>query len=369
MAEMEKEINRLRTTERSLRDVVCNKLLLEEQVHSLSTRLESLQPVQQELHDAKVKVAQLEADLEEWVSVGRSRGATEPRALAAALDAALQKELLSVTECTQAQSQLAQLTEEMATIKYERDKATTKLNDLQTVRKNQESLIHRFQKRLLLVTRERDSYRQQLDYYEKELTVTLCGEVGAGSASLLAARVEQLEKALQGYRDLLDKHDNENNSKALELLRVEVSKWRDEAESARRDVNKLRTQRDNLQAQIERLIGASTKVLHLADNPAEQAHKQVQMDLDAAQEEIKRLKAVLSEGGSRRHTTEEVATLRQQIDSSKLKLQRPVSPYHRPIFASIKYHIPTQETVLVMPFGIVLAYEHEALFGGQGDIN
>ena len=54
MAELEKEVTRLRATERSLRDAVSNKLLLEEQVHVLSTKVETLQPVQQELHEAKV---------------------------------------------------------------------------------------------------------------------------------------------------------------------------------------------------------------------------------------------------------------------------------------------------------------------------
>lgn len=54
MADLEKEVARLRATERSLRDVVCNKLLLEEQVHQLTLRVEALQPVQQELHEAKV---------------------------------------------------------------------------------------------------------------------------------------------------------------------------------------------------------------------------------------------------------------------------------------------------------------------------
>lgn len=49
--------------------------------------------------------------------------------------------------------------QEVATLKFERDKATGKLNDLLTVRKNTENLVHRLQKRLQLVTRERDSYR------------------------------------------------------------------------------------------------------------------------------------------------------------------------------------------------------------------
>lgn len=54
MAELEKEVTRLRANERSLRDAICNKLLLEEQVHQLSSRVEALQPVQLELHEAKV---------------------------------------------------------------------------------------------------------------------------------------------------------------------------------------------------------------------------------------------------------------------------------------------------------------------------
>lgn len=43
--------------------------------------------------------------------------------------------------------------------------------------------------------------------------MTLSGEAGAGNATLLAARVEQLEKALQGYRDLLNTHDSAAHAK------------------------------------------------------------------------------------------------------------------------------------------------------------
>ncbi|VVC94038.1 unnamed protein product [Leptidea sinapis] len=177
MAELEKEVTRLRATERSLRDTICNTLLLEEQVH--------------------VKLASLESSLEEWRSAAQSHGVENARALSAALDAALS----------------GQMSADAATLKFERDKVNAKLNDLLTVRKNQESLIHRLQKRLLLVTRERDSYRQQLDSFEKELTVTLSGETGAGGAALLQARVEQLERSLQGYRDLLATQDQESQAK------------------------------------------------------------------------------------------------------------------------------------------------------------
>ncbi|XP_014358928.2 mitotic spindle assembly checkpoint protein MAD1 isoform X2 [Papilio machaon] len=288
MADLEKEVVRLRAAERTLRDAVCNKLLLEEQVNVLTAKVEALQPVQQELHEAKVKVALLESSLEEWVSAAKAHGVETARALSAALESAFAGQLTAVVNCSEAKTQMAQLTEEVATLKFERDKATTKLNDIMSVRKSQESLIHRLQKRLLLVTRERDSYRQQLDCYEKELTVTLCGESGAGSAALLSARVEQLEKSLQGYRDLLATHDQEAHAKLVESLRAEASKYREEAELSRREAGKLRAQRDQLQAHLDRLVQTPqppTKILHLVDNPAAAAHKQIQLDMESAQEE------------------------------------------------------------------------------------
>ncbi|CAH2089463.1 unnamed protein product [Euphydryas editha] len=322
MAELEKEVVRLRATERNLRDAVCNKLLLEEQVHLLSTKVETLQPLQQELHEATVKIAALESSLEEWKTAAHNHGIETARALSSALDSAFSGQLNAVAGCTEAQSLLAQLKEEVATLKFERDKATTKLTDLQTVRKNQESLIHRLQKRLLLVTRERDSYRQQLDSYEKELTVSLSGDVagGAGGAALLAARVQQLEKSLQAHRDLLAAHDSEPRDRALEIARAEANKYRDEAETAKREAAKLRVQRDQLQAHLEK-IAAPTKVLHLADNPAAAAQKQMQVDLKSAQEEIKKLKAALREGGSRA-CPEEMQQLKTQLENSRIKLQR-----------------------------------------------
>ncbi|KOB65388.1 Mitotic spindle assembly checkpoint protein MAD1 [Operophtera brumata] len=67
---LEKEVARLRATERSLRDGISSKLLLEEQVHMLTSRVEALQPVQQELHEAKVPSMYMSpSDLSETASV------------------------------------------------------------------------------------------------------------------------------------------------------------------------------------------------------------------------------------------------------------------------------------------------------------
>lgn len=59
----------------------------------------------------QMKVSELERALEEWVAVGRSRGASSARTLSAALDADLHKEAAALSDCATAQTRLTQLTE------------------------------------------------------------------------------------------------------------------------------------------------------------------------------------------------------------------------------------------------------------------
>lgn len=92
--------------------------------------------------------------------------------------------------------------------KAELDKCNKLLTDLKTTNDQKQNLIHRMQKKLLLISRERDSYRLQLDSYEKELTI--ChnpSSSGSGSSPLLSqrGRIENLERVIDGYRDMVSK--------------------------------------------------------------------------------------------------------------------------------------------------------------------
>lgn len=53
-------------------------------------------------------------------------------------------------------------------------------------------LVNRLQKKMILVTRERNSYRQQLDLYEKEITVD--------GNNAMTERIPALERVIDGYR-------------------------------------------------------------------------------------------------------------------------------------------------------------------------
>lgn len=67
------------------------------------------------------------------------------------------------------------------------------------------------QKKLLLVSRERDSYRLQLDSYERDLTMTLTSANVAEVNSLKTQRerIATLEELVEGYRDMVTKLEND----------------------------------------------------------------------------------------------------------------------------------------------------------------
>lgn len=70
MSEIEKEITRLRQVNKSLHDAMGNKLLLEEQVHSLTTRLERYEKSSEDQIGLQTKINSLEKELDDWKQLG-----------------------------------------------------------------------------------------------------------------------------------------------------------------------------------------------------------------------------------------------------------------------------------------------------------
>lgn len=83
------------------------------------------------------------------------------------------------------------------------------MKDLQNLQQQHQALVHRLQKKLLLISRERDSYRQQLDTYEKDLTVSLAPGAHNTQANAYKERIESLEKNIEGYREMVNNLENE----------------------------------------------------------------------------------------------------------------------------------------------------------------
>lgn len=164
----------------------------------------------------KVQETQNAMYLNEWRAV--ARGVCEstksdsllPHLLRAAFERLQQQELSLTAEKVELESQLKGVVHEAKVAKSELEKSQKLIGELKFMGEQKQNLIHRMQKKLLLVSRERDSYRQQLDSYEKDLT--MCANTTTGSLNQVQSqkeRIDNLEKICEEYRDLINKYEND----------------------------------------------------------------------------------------------------------------------------------------------------------------
>lgn len=118
-------------------------------------------------------------------------------------------------------------------------KILTKNNeDLKTSHKRNQAVFKRIQKKLFLVARERDCYKELIDNYEKDLTskfpcflnkflinlvlFTVSGPIIASSPEAqLRLRLEMMEKSLNEYKELCSSLEKEFNGREI----TEISKF------------------------------------------------------------------------------------------------------------------------------------------------
>lgn len=102
MYDMEKEVDRLRQTNKNLHDSLGSKLLLEEQVHDLEARLERLQRLNVDQIGFKVQLEALEKELKDWKQLGVDYSvkgaANNPINLRTYIEKLLHRDLLLVSE-------------------------------------------------------------------------------------------------------------------------------------------------------------------------------------------------------------------------------------------------------------------------------
>lgn len=191
--ELEKELHAARETIGMMRESIKGKLLIEEQMSNIMQRLKHTEMVERQVADLEVKNNELLIKLGEYDAIGIGDGPSELKKeihrlqQAEALLTAEEGEMCSRIDALQRENQTLQRNyEETKTIANEMTASTEKLN----------KLVARLQKKVLLVSRERDSYRQQLDLYEKEMTT-------ADSNSISNDRIPALERTLESYRYII----------------------------------------------------------------------------------------------------------------------------------------------------------------------
>lgn len=136
MSDMEKEVERLRHTNKNLHDSLGNKLLLEEQVHDLEARLKRFEQSSVDQIGLKVQVEALEKELKDWKQLGvdysQKNAANNPINLRTYIEKLLHRDLLLVSEQSN-----------VSTEKYNIQNQLGELKDVSciTIKK---SILHRF---------------------------------------------------------------------------------------------------------------------------------------------------------------------------------------------------------------------------------
>lgn len=247
----------------------------------------------------------------------------------------------------------------MAQAENEKTKAHT--NELQTNVQRQQKLIHRIQKKLLLVSRERDSYRMQLDSYERDMTVCFnlasSGSSGTNQQQTQRERIESLEGMLDNYRDMVQKLETElQNAEPISItgkieikkgfyhknsvleaspIRAEqLSRLREELDKMKNENELLRNRKDQLEVQLEEyLIGEDRtegRILHPLKNPLSNFLTDRENEIEKLQGETERLKRKIRNMEEGKESSklnlsvcpQETQNLREQVKSAEIQTQR-----------------------------------------------
>ncbi|XP_044744897.1 mitotic spindle assembly checkpoint protein MAD1 [Coccinella septempunctata] len=311
--DMEKENQKLREENQRIKDEIRNKLILEEEVHDLKSRLVKFKEQESKFASVQMQLVQADMYLNEWKAVARgileeseANDTALPHLLRSAVERLQQQELNLTDEKVNLQSQLNTALHEAKVAKEELAKNQKLLTKLSGTDEQKKNLIHRMQKKLLLVSRERDSYRLQLDSYERDLTMTVnttaLGSQAANQVQGLKERVQELEKIVSEYRDLVAKLENdiqyaesEFGSDLPPVKLEQISRLQNDLERLKQENTRLRERKDQLEIQLEEyIVGNDTlrggNVYHLANNPLTECINQREVLIDKLQDEVDRLK-------------------------------------------------------------------------------
>ncbi|XP_032666552.1 mitotic spindle assembly checkpoint protein MAD1 isoform X2 [Odontomachus brunneus] len=303
--ELEKELHTAKKTIMVLKESVKEKLLLEEQIANMSKRLEHTEKVEQLAAMLETKRCELTHRLQEYETIGINGG---PVAMKRELNRLQQAEVDLRSEEGQLRSKLDAVLRESQNLSKNYEDAKRLANDVTSSKEKLNKLVSRLQKKMILVTRERDSYRQQLDWYEKELTMD--------GNNVMTERIPALERTIDGYRELVNKLEADLQATEDVIQKNECNKLKEEIEQLKGELEHRSLKGD---------FNCNVRVLHYTMNPAAIAEKQAEEKQAALLREVEELRAKMATGNFGATTsslqTQEIAELKQthEIKIARLK--------------------------------------------------
>ncbi|NXE37793.1 MD1L1 protein, partial [Ptilorrhoa leucosticta] len=362
---MERELRQLREENAYFREMKENNGLLKEEVEGLQRKLERYEKVQAQLVTVELENEKLVGKLQSWEKLDQSTGLNirTPDDLSRQIVALQQRELVLKEQNSTFMNSARMLEKARQQLQEEILRVQSQLLDEKKKREHQEALVRRLQKRVVLLTKERDGMRAILESYDSELTP-------AEHSPQLSRRMREAEDMVQK----LHAHNTEleaqlsqvleevgNHKQRAEMLEVEMKVLKsqqctaeqssvitkEEVDTLRLKIEELEAERSklaeenrSLEMKLEKLTlqgdydPSRTKVLHFSMNPmslAKQQRKEEQQQLQEECERLRELVRVLEGGGSISGNLEgvggfqspqEVAELKKQVESAELKNQR-----------------------------------------------
>ncbi|XP_060071718.1 mitotic spindle assembly checkpoint protein MAD1-like [Ylistrum balloti] len=358
---LEKEVRKLREENEYLRGTNENNLLLKEQAESMKKKLERLEKRSEEFAKMEVENTEMKYRLEKWESVDSDGVRIQNPAQMSQRIAHLQEmnavllekqgELKSSCHLEEENSRCIQYKYEMLQKQHDQDKI-----------KSQHLMeqLKRFQRKLLLFSKERDGYKQIIDSYESELT----SNVG----SLTTSRIQHQEGVIDGYRKQLEVLEANINKLTQELTDYKIQgchkttssttdgngvvpkshvdntdqkiilQLRERVEKLEKQLEKTEEEKFILESRIEQrhLQGdydpSKTKVLHFSMNPVAMAQakkKEIIAELTEENEKLKHRLKLLEESEGKvddltlqvQHKMEEPCSSKE-LDGLKEQLSR-----------------------------------------------
>ncbi|XP_064317657.1 mitotic spindle assembly checkpoint protein MAD1 isoform X2 [Phalacrocorax carbo] len=343
---MERELRQLREENAYFREMKENNGLLKEEVEGLQRKLERYEKVQAQLVTVELENEKLLGKLKSWEKLDQSTGLNirTPDDLSRQIVALQQRELLLKEQNSTITNSARILEKARQQLQEEMLRIQSQLLDEKKKREQHEALVRRLQKRVLLLTKERDGMRAILESYDSELTPS-------EHSPQLNRRMREAEEMVQKLHSHNTELELEVEMKVLKsqectaeqstvITKEEVDTLRLKIEELEAERSKLEEENRSLEMKLEKLTlqgdydPSRTKVLHFSMNPASLAKQQRKEEQQQLQEECERLRElvrVLEGGGSipgnlegvaSFQSPQEIAELKKQVESAELKNQR-----------------------------------------------
>ncbi|XP_015605578.1 mitotic spindle assembly checkpoint protein MAD1 [Cephus cinctus] len=278
-SDLEKELQSAKETIAVLRESVKGKLLLEEQMSNIMQRLEHTEKLEQQVATLDAKRSELLVRVSEYESIGIGGG---PAAIKRELNRLQQAEAILTAEEGQLRSKMDAVQRECQNLHRKYEEAKKLATEMTSSSERLNKLVSRLQRKMILVTRERDSYRQQLDLYEKEITIM-------ESNSALTERIPALERAIDGYRNLVARLE-------ADLEAADGSALKAECQALREKIDRLKGELEHRALKGD--FNCNARILHFTMNPAAIAEKQAEEKQQALLREVEELRARVSLGNN-----------------------------------------------------------------------